>query len=53
MSSSDNCNYIILTLKAEAELIKKHDKGEKYINLAKEYGVGGVKKAHQVQQLLT
>jgi hypothetical protein len=35
------------------EIIKKIDKGEKLINLATGYGDRCVKKAHQVQQLLT
>jgi Mor family transcriptional regulator len=37
MSSSDKREH--KTLSAKAEIIKKLDKGEKLINLAKEYGV--------------
>jgi hypothetical protein len=40
MSSSHKCNHKTLTLSAKAEIIKKLDKGEKCINLAKGYGVG-------------
>jgi Mor family transcriptional regulator len=38
ISSSDKHKH--KTLSAKAEIIKKLDKGEKFINLAKEYGVG-------------
>jgi hypothetical protein len=38
MSSSNKRKH--KTLSAKAEIIKKLDKGEKLINLAKEYGVG-------------
>jgi Mor family transcriptional regulator len=38
MSSSDK--YKHKTLSAKAEIIKKLEKGEKLVNLAKEYGVG-------------
>jgi hypothetical protein len=38
MSSSDKPKH--KTLSAKAEIIKKPDKGEKLINLAKVYGVG-------------
>jgi Mor family transcriptional regulator len=40
MSSSDKPKHKTLTLIAKMEIIKKLDKGEKLINLAKEYGVG-------------
>jgi Mor family transcriptional regulator len=42
MSSSDKLKHKILTLSDKAEIIKKLDKGEKLINLAKEYGAGRV-----------
>jgi hypothetical protein len=40
MSSSDKRKHKTLTLGAKAEIIKKLDKGETLVNLAKEYGVG-------------
>jgi Mor family transcriptional regulator len=40
MSSSDKRKHKTLTLTVKAEIIKKLDKGEKCIHLAKEYGVG-------------
>jgi hypothetical protein len=40
MSSSDKCKHKTLTLITKVETIKKLDKGERLINLAKEYGVG-------------
>jgi hypothetical protein len=39
LSSSDKHKHKTLTLSAKAEIIKKFDKFEKLINLAKEYGV--------------
>jgi hypothetical protein len=51
MYSSDKHKHKAFS--AKVEIIKKLDKGEKLINLAKAYGVGRVKKAHQVQQLPT
>jgi hypothetical protein len=61
ISSSDKCKH--KTLSAKAEVIKKFDKCEKLINLAKEYGVGratlyDIRKNREkiecfVQQLLT
>jgi hypothetical protein len=40
MYSSDKPKHKTLTLNAKADIIKKLNKGEKLINLAKEYGVG-------------
>jgi hypothetical protein len=40
MSSSDKRKHKNLTLSAKAEIIKKLEKGEELINLAKECGVG-------------
>jgi Mor family transcriptional regulator len=40
MSNSDKRKHTTLTLSVNAEIIKKLDKGEKFINLDKEYGVG-------------
>jgi hypothetical protein len=38
ISSSHKCKH--KTLSAKAKIIKKLDKGEKLVNLCKEYGVG-------------
>jgi hypothetical protein len=40
MSSSDKRKHKTLTLSAKAEIITKLDKGDKLIDLSKEYGVG-------------
>jgi hypothetical protein len=40
MSSSEKHKHKTLTLSAKMEIIKKLDKDEKLINLAKQYGVG-------------
>jgi hypothetical protein len=40
MSSSNKRKHKTLTLSAKTETIKKLGKGEKLINLAKEYGIG-------------
>jgi hypothetical protein len=40
MSSSDKRKPKTSTLKANADIIKNLDRGEKLINLAKDYGVG-------------
>jgi hypothetical protein len=39
MSSSDKLKLKTLTLSAKVEIIETLDKGEKFINLAKEYDV--------------
>jgi Mor family transcriptional regulator len=40
MFSSDKRKHKVLTSSAKVEIIKKFNKGEKLINLAKQYGVG-------------
>jgi hypothetical protein len=40
LSNSDKHKHKTLPLSAKAEIIKKLDRGEKLINLAKECGVG-------------